>query len=212
MGLFDFVKRALTPPGTSEANRDSSRKGYPQKIAGNLLSEFEPMLMGSARTLRNNQGGIQRAYQNLFDLANPLKVEGRVASTRQKLLSDAEEEATMLKAKYAGTGGIGLEQGLGIAGRNSANAEANDLFTHFNSPEGIAELSSIIIQLQKDFPGADIFAMLNAMIQGRPAPPVGADPLTSIGNIASLFVKPQVPGVGSVSTSGGSGVLTGSVR
>lgn len=187
MGLFDFITNALTPPGTSEAQRDSSRKAKPQEVAGQLLNQFKPTLFSSLKSFQAAQPYADQARKDLFKLQNPSYVEGKVSNTRQKLLEAARLSAQAMSQNLEGTGGIGLDQGLQIQGQNQANSQANDLMTYYASPQGQAELSRMILELSTQFPELDVLSVLNSIIQGRQAPSVGPSPLNGIAQAGALF-------------------------
>ena len=188
MGLFDAITNALTPSGTSEANRDRNRKGNAQKIGVDLLGAIRPSLMKSADLFNSTFPQAAQAYKNIFSLASPGGVQRKVAGTRGELLGQAREQSRRMSSSFGDAGGIGLEQGLKIGGENAANQTANDLFTYFQSPQGQAELSNMILELQRRFPGLDVYQALDAIIQNRQAPQVGASPINGIASAASLFM------------------------
>lgn len=125
----------------------------------------------------------RESYKDLFGLTTPEGVYNRAEGIRGKLMGQARAAAPELRSRFAGTGGIGLEQGMELQGFNEANRQANEYLSYLMSPEGRGELSRIVLQLANSFPGMDVFGALNQIIQGRDAPPVGASPLDAIAKV-----------------------------
>ena len=195
MGLFVFItkpiKSALTPAGTNAAQWDSKTKGKPQAMAADFLKRIKPGLDSSLDMWLSTLPQQRQAQKNIFDLATPGGVNRRVSGVRRELLGTARDQARLMSRKFAGSGGLGLEEGLTIEGENDANRQANDLFTYFNTPKGQAELTNIIMEMSSKFPGMDVFALLNSIIQGRPAPQVGPSPIAGVGSALGLLQRPS---------------------
>ena len=191
MGIFDFLTKPiesfLTPPGTAMKNRDTVAKAYPQKIAGGLLGQLEPVLSQGIGMLNEALPYQKQGLRNLFQMTTPMGIQARGNDVRNQLLGKAQDQNRMLQTRFAGTGGIGMEQGAQIQSTNVANMEANDYLTHLQSPAGQAELSQILNDITKSFPGMDAFAVLNAIIQGRPAPTTGPGALEIAASMAPMF-------------------------
>lgn len=185
--VFDAIKSALTPPGTAARNADTRAKAAPQAIAGDLLSQYAPTLRKNLGLLNWAQPYQERAYKDLFALTTPEGVFNRAEGIRGKLMGEARAAAPELRSRFAGTGGIGLQQGMELQGFNEANRQANEYLSYLMSPEGRGELSKLVLQLASSFPGMDLFGSLNQIIQGREAPAVGASPLDAIAKVLGAY-------------------------
>jgi hypothetical protein len=205
--LSSAIGHALTPRGTSEANRDRARKAKPQEIAGSTLQTLSPLFGRQAQFALDTEGYRQNNIMDLLRMGTTGGLMENAESARRGFMGNALASSPYLRqAVSRGGAGIGAVQGAELSGINNATSKANDYLSWLLSPEGRMSISRVGL-------GASGFAMpalndlnsLASIVYGRPAPAVGPSPLAGIANLGM-----QAFGMGAFGGGGGGVPFIGS--
>lgn len=215
MGFFltDAIQSALTPPGTAAAQGDTKSKKYPQTLAGSTLHTLSPLIGQQAAFAGNLEPFRQQGIWDLIHAASPGGMLATSEQARRNYMGNATASLPFLHARLnEGGAGIGAIQGADAGAISGATSKANDLFGWLASPEGQQALAQMRMQAtQFSLPALGPFAQLASIIYGRPAPQVGASPLSSIASIAPFFMGGGNPAALAGMAAGGGGAGVGSL-
>lgn len=197
MGLFDFITNALTPPGTSEANRDRGRKAKPQEVAGGYLKALDPLISSQIGFANRIEPSRQRAVEGVMWGGTPNGVQATVDQARRGFMgAELANLPYIRQALTRGGAGIGALQGAEVAALNRGVTAGNDLAAWYATPEGKRALLQMqLAAAQYAIPSLGDFANLSSVVYGRPAPAVGPSPLAGVSNLAGLALSGMPTGV-----------------
>lgn len=193
MGLFDWVTNALTPPGTSEANRDRGRKAKPQEMAGGYLRSLDPLISSQIGFANRIEPMRQEAVEGAMWAGTPNGVRATVDQARRGFMgAELANLPYMRQALSRGGAGIGAMQGAEVAALNRGVTQGNDLAAWFATPEGRQALLRMQLQAASyGIPALGDFSNLSSVVYGRPAPQVGLSPLAGVANLGGLYAATQ---------------------
>jgi len=195
MGLFgsigNFFKNALTPPGTSEANRDRARKAKPQELAGGYLRDLDPLIQSQIGFANRIEPMRQGAIDHLMWAGTPNGVQATVDQARRGFTGAELANLPYLRqALTRGGAGIGAMQGAEVAALNRGVTQGNDLAAWFATPEGKQALARMQLAASAyGIPALGDFSNLSSVVYGRPAPAVGPSPLAGVANLGGLLLS-----------------------